>query len=42
MLPFVIGDSLKLVAAGALLPLAWRLAPSSGKSSSEDVPKNPL
>ncbi|CAN5126117.1 biotin transporter BioY [soil metagenome] len=42
MLPFVIGDSLKLVAAGALLPLAWRLAPSSGKSSSEELPENPL
>lgn len=27
MLPFVIGDGLKLLAAGALLPLAWRLAP---------------
>lgn len=27
--PFVIGDTLKLVAAGALLPLAWRLAPRS-------------
>lgn len=24
--PFVIGDTLKLLAAGALLPLAWRLA----------------
>lgn len=29
LLPFVIGDALKLVAAGALLPLAWRLAPRS-------------
>jgi biotin transport system substrate-specific component len=26
LLPFVIGDMLKLVAAGALLPVAWRLA----------------
>lgn len=26
MLPFVIGDALKLVVAGALLPAAWRLA----------------
>jgi biotin transport system substrate-specific component len=26
MLPFVIGDAVKLVAAGALLPAAWRLA----------------
>lgn len=28
MLPFVIGDALKLVIAGALLPAAWRLVPS--------------
>ena len=26
MLPFVIGDAVKLVAAGALLPAAWRVA----------------
>lgn len=42
LLPFVIGDSLKLVAAGALLPLAWRLVPNSGESSSEDISENPL
>lgn len=35
LLPFVIGDSLKLVAAGALLPLAWRLAPRSSEGPSE-------
>lgn len=32
LLPFVIGDSLKLVAAGSLLPLAWRLLPSGDDS----------
>ncbi len=30
MLPFVIGDSVKLLAAGALLPAAWRLASRNG------------
>lgn len=30
MLPFIIGDGLKLLAAGALLPLAWRFAPRRG------------
>lgn len=34
MLPFVIGDALKLVVAGALLPAAWRLAPGAPKSFS--------
>lgn len=34
MLPFVIGDAVKLLAAGALLPAAWRLAPRhDGKRS---------
>ena len=32
LLPFVIGDSLKLLAAGTLLPLAWRLVPPGGPS----------
>lgn len=32
LLPFVIGDSLKLLAAGALLPLAWRLVPPGDAS----------
>ncbi len=31
MLPFVIGDTVKLVIAGALLPTAWRLAPDVGE-----------
>ena len=34
MLPFVIGDSVKLAIAGALLPAAWRLAPGAPKTSS--------
>lgn len=34
MLPFVIGDALKLVVAGALLPAAWRLAPDAPGSRS--------
>jgi biotin transport system substrate-specific component len=32
MLPFVIGDTVKLVAAGALLPAAWRLVPDRDKN----------
>jgi biotin transporter BioY len=32
MLPFVIGDTVKLVAAGALLPAAWRLVPNRDKN----------
>ena len=32
LLPFVIGDGLKLVAAGALLPLAWKVAPRSSEN----------
>lgn len=34
MLPFVIGDALKLVVAGALLPAAWRLAPGAPRPRS--------
>ena len=34
MLPFVIGDALKLVVAGALLPAAWRLIPGAPRSRS--------
>ena len=34
MLPFVIGDALKLVVAGALLPAAWRLVPGAPRTSS--------
>lgn len=34
MLPFVIGDTVKLVAAGALLPAAWRMVPDEDRKRS--------
>jgi biotin transport system substrate-specific component len=34
MLPFVIGDTVKLLVAGALLPTAWRLAPKGEEKRS--------